>query len=160
MDDIQRMLIERECERLVLKFAQANDDWDHDGIADCFTEDCAFARPIDPTNPYRGRETLRAMFRDRPPRLGRHLMTNVFIHVDSGTEAHGRCYVTYLSTPDVDQPRPALAEPGIFVGWFDDRFVRTSEGWRIKERIGGMALRSGGEIPQVAPRPEPAMQEN
>jgi hypothetical protein len=160
MDNIQRMLIERECERLVLQFAQANDDWDHDGIADCFTEDCSFARPIDPDNPYRGRETLRAMFRDRPQRLGRHLMTNILIHVDSEEAAHGRCYVTYLSTPDVDQPRPALAEPGIFVGWFDDKFVRTAEGWRIAERKGGMALRSGGESPTIAPRPELATQEN
>jgi len=156
MDDLTRLIIEGECRRLVLAFAEANDDWDHDGVADCFVEDCSFARPIDPDNPYYGRETIRAMFRDRPKRLGRHLMTNILIHVDSETEAHGRSYVTYLSTPDVDQPRPALAEPGIFVGWFDDSFVRTEEGWRIKSRKGGMALRSGGEIPTVGPRPDAA----
>jgi ketosteroid isomerase-like protein len=156
MDDIERMLIERACQRLVLQFAQANDDWDHDGIAECFVEDASFARPIDPDNPYRGKETIRAMFRDRPQRLGRHLMTNILIHVDGPDAAHGRSYVTYLSTPDVDQPRPALAEPGIFVGWFDDKFVRTPHGWRISERKGGMALRSGGEIPTAGPRPDAA----
>jgi hypothetical protein len=159
MTDNYRLLIERACTRLVLQFAQANDDWDHDGIADCFTEDGSFARPIDPDNPYRGRETIRAMFRDRPKRLGRHLMTNIFIHVDSPGTAHGRSYITYLSTGDVDQPRPALAEPGIFVGWFDDEFALTADGWRIAARKGGMALRSGGEIPTVGPRPEPATQE-
>ena len=154
MDDTQKMLIERACERLVLQFAQANDDWDHDGIADCFTEDGSFARPIDPDNPYRGRETIRAMFRDRPKRLGRHLMTNIFIHVDGPDRAHGRSYITYLSTSEVDQPRPALAEPGINVGWFDDEFVKTGEGWRIAVRKGGMALRTGGDIPVVPPRPK------
>jgi hypothetical protein len=159
MDDIDKLLIERACTRLVLQFGQAVDDSDHDGAADCFTQDGSFARPIDPDNPYRGRETIRALFRDRPPRLGRHLLTNIFIHVDSDTAAHGRSYITYLSTADVDQPRPALAEPGIFVGWYEDRFVLTGEGWRIAERSAGMALRSGGEIPTVAPRSEPAKQE-
>ncbi len=159
MTDTDQMLIERACERLVLEFARAVDDWDHDGVADCFTEDGIFARPIDPDNPYRGRETIRALFRDRAPRLGRHLMSNVYIHVDSETRAHGRSYITYLSTADVDQPRPALAEPGIFVGFYEDRFERTAEGWRIAERMGGMALRSGGDIPSAAIAPKHATQE-
>jgi SnoaL-like protein len=159
MDDIEKLLIERACTRLVLQFAQANDDWDHDGLADCFTADGTFARPTDPTNPYRGRETIRTAFRDRPKRLARHLMTNIFIHVDSETRAHGRSYITYLSASDIDQPRPAVADPGISVGWFDDIFIRTDEGWRIASRDGEIVLRSGEELPAAAQQSETALQE-
>ena len=148
MDDIQRIVIEQACHRLVLEFAKYNDDLDHAALASLFTEDCVFARPLDPQYPYYGREAVHAIFRDRAPRLTRHVMTNILITVDSEDEAHGNSYVTMVSSPNADRSAPREGE-GIFFGSFDDVFVRTAAGWKIKSRHGNVALHQGGHVPKL-----------
>ncbi len=149
MDDLQRLAIERECQRLVLLFARSNDDWDHETLASLFAEDCTFARPLDPDHPYHGRAAVHAIFRDRKPRLTRHVMTNILIDVISPDEARGSSYVTMVSSAKVDGPSEG---EGIFFGGFDDEFVRTADGWKFKARRGHVALYQGGHIP-VLPVP-------
>ena len=148
MDDVARLAIEAACTRLVLEFAKYNDDLDHEALADLFVEDCVFARPLDPQYPYFGRDKVHAIFRDRPPRLTRHVMTNILITVDSADEAHGNSYVTMISSPNADRAEPREGE-GIFFGSFDDVFVRTSAGWKFKARHGNVALYQGGHVPKL-----------
>jgi hypothetical protein len=143
--------IERACARLVLQFAKYNDDLDHQALADLFVEDCVFARPLDPAHPYYGKDKVHAIFRDRKPRLTRHVMTNILIDVISPTEATGNSYVTMLSAPDPEAKWPREGE-GIFVGSFDDVFVKTAFGWKFKSRTGSVALHQGGHVP-VLPIP-------
>jgi hypothetical protein len=150
MDAIARLLIEEECRKLVLRFAKYNDDWDHEALAALFVEDSTFARPLDPDLPYYGRDRIHAIFRDRKPRLTRHVMTNILIDVVSADEARGSSYVTMLSSPDPDRKWPLPGE-GIFVGTFDDVFVRTEDGWKFKSRGGNVALYQGGEVPVIPP---------
>ncbi len=152
MDDLQRLLIERECQRLVLAFARSNDDWDHETLASLFAEDCVFARPLDPDHPYHGKAAVHAIFRDRKPRLTRHVMTNIVIDVISETEARGSSYVTMISSAGTEGPQPG---EGIFFGGFDDVFTRTAGGWKFRSRIGHVALYQGGHIP-VLPVPSDA----
>ena len=83
MDDLARLLIERECGRLPLLFARYADNGDHAALANLFTEDCEFARPFQPDHPFYGRDRVQAIFRDRPPILVRHLVTNVLLEVVS-----------------------------------------------------------------------------
>jgi hypothetical protein len=149
MDDLQRLMIERACQRLVLDFARFNDGWDHEALAALFAEDCEFARPLDPDHPYYGRAAVHAIFRDRKPRLTRHVMTNIVIDVISPDEARGNSYVTMISSPETEGAQPG---EGIFFGGFDDVFVRTADGWKFKSRIGHVALYQGGHIP-VLPVP-------
>ena len=153
MDELARLAIEAACRRLVIEFAIFNDDWDHEALAGLFVEDCEFARPLDPEHPYFGRDKVHAIFRDRKLRLTRHVMTNVLIDVVSADEARGKSYVTMLSSPHTDDwPREA---EGIFIGSFDDVFVRTGEGWKFKSRRGNVALYQGGHVP-VLPVPSDA----
>jgi 3-phenylpropionate/cinnamic acid dioxygenase small subunit len=133
----------------VLQFAKFNDDWDHEALAGLFAEDCEFARPLDPDHPYFGRDRVHAIFRDRKPRLTRHVMTNILIDAVSADEARGNSYVTMISSPETDAPQPG---EGIFFGSFDDVFVRTDAGWKFKSRKGNVALYQGGHIP-VLPVP-------
>lgn len=154
MDDLQRLMIERACQRLVLLFAKHNDDLDHAALADLFVDDCLFARPLDPQYPYHGRDAVHAIFRDRPARLTRHVMTNILVTVDSPDLAHGNSYVTMISSPNPDRSAPREGE-GIFFGAFDDVFVRTEAGWKFKERRGTVALYQGGHVP-VLPVPTDA----
>ena len=148
MDDIQRLVIEQACQRLVLEFAKYNDDLDHEGLASLFVEDCVFARPLDPQYPYYGRDAVHAIFRDRAARLTRHVMTNILVTVDSADQAHGNSYVTMISSPNADTSEPRAGE-GIFFGSFDDVFVRTDAGWKFKERRGNVALYQGGHVPKL-----------
>jgi hypothetical protein len=150
MDDLKRLAIEAACTRLVYEFARFNDYLDHESLANLFAEDCVFARPLDPEHPYYGKDKVHAIFRDRKPRLTRHVMTNVIIDVISETEACGSCYVTMVSSPNVENP-PYEGE-GIFIGGFDDEFVLTDDGWKFKSRIGNVALHQGGKVP-VLPVP-------
>jgi hypothetical protein len=150
MDDNQRLLIERACERLVLQFAQYNDYKDHDALEALFTEDCEFARPLDPTHPYYGRAAVAGIFRNRKPIMTQHVMTNILIEVVSEDEARGRSYVTMVSNPDPDRGTPKEGG-GIFFGAFDDVFVRTTDGWKFKSRHGSLALHQGGHVPQMPP---------
>jgi hypothetical protein len=147
--------IERACARLVLEFAKFNDDWDHEALAALFVEDCSFARPLDPAHPYYGRDKVHAIFRDRARRLTRHVMTNILITVVSATEARGNSYVTMMSAAHPDQPWPREGE-GLFIGSFDDVFVKTAEGWKFKSRIGNVALYQGGHVPAI---PMPSVDE-
>jgi len=147
--------IERACARLVLQFAKYNDDLDHEALAALFVEDCVFARPLDPAHPYYGRDKVHAIFRDRAARLTRHVMTNILIDVVSPDEARGNSYVTMMSAPDPAGPWPREGE-GLFIGSFDDVFVRTAQGWKFKSRIGNVALYQGGRVPVL---PIPTVQE-
>lgn len=147
--------IERACARLVLEFAKFNDDLDHESLASLFVEDCTFARPLDPTHPYYGRDKVHAIFRDRKARLTRHVMTNILITVVSETEATGNSYVSMMSAPDPDQPWPREGE-GLFIGSFDDTFVKTADGWKFKSRTGNVALYQGGHVPKI---PVPTIEE-
>ena len=149
MDSDKRLAIEAACTRLVYEFAKFNDGWDHESLAALFTDDCIFARPLDPDHPYHGRAAVHAIFRDRKPRLTRHVMTNVLIDVINKHEAKGSCYVTMISAPGTDGPQKG---EGIFFGGFDDEFVKTDDGWKFKSRIGHVALHQGGQIP-VMPVP-------
>lgn len=142
LSPLDRLAAEWACERLVKHFAQLNDQWDHDGIAALFVEDARFSRPLAPDDYLQGREAIHAMFRDRPKRLARHVMTTIVIDVTSPTTARGRSYLTYVSNPDGNTPAPAQAEPGLMFGQFDDEFVLTADGWRFQQRRGSVVLKT------------------
>lgn len=132
--------IEWECEQLVRRFANLNDERDHERLAALFTDSASFARPFDPDNPIVGQKNIMILFRDRPLRLSRHFMTNTVIDVISPTRAQGRSYLLFFSSMDAEAPRPVKAEPEIHIGQYDDVFVLTPSGWRFQERRGSLVL--------------------
>ena len=97
MELLERLAIERDCGRLPLLFARYADNGDHASLAQLFTEDCEFARPFQPDHPFFGRERVQAIFRDRPPILVRHIVTNVLVDVISPTEARGSNYLAMIA---------------------------------------------------------------
>ena len=133
MDDLARLLIERECGRLPLLFARYADNGDHASLAQLFTEDCEFARPFQPDHPFYGRTRVQAIFRDRPP--------------ISETEARGTNYLAMLSSHASTEPPQEAG--GLYVGGFEDHYVKTPGGWRFKSRYGHVALHQGGAMPQI-----------
>lgn len=149
MDDLARLLIERECGRLPLLFAKYADNGDHAALADLFTQDCSFARPFQPDYPFHGRDRVQAIFRDRPPILVRHIVTNVLVDVVSETEARGTNYLAMLSNHNSTEPPQEAG--ALYVGEFEDSYVRTADGWKFASRQGRVSLHLGGSMPNIPP---------
>ena len=129
MNQQERQAIEWECAKLIAHYANLVDASDWAAVAALYTEDAVFARPTSPDQPLVGREAILAAFRARPPRVTRHVCSNVVIEVDGADSATGvSAMVLYLAD------KPPLA------GSFHDRFRRTSEGWRFAERRGSVVI--------------------
>jgi len=128
VNEEDRRQVEADCTRLVAHYANLNDEARWDELAALYTEDAVMVRPTAPEAPLLGREAILAAFKGRAPRQARHLCTNVVISVEGPATARGRCAMVLLR-PDA----PPL------VGWFDDRFALTEDGWRFAERRGSLS---------------------
>ncbi|WEK45397.1 MAG: nuclear transport factor 2 family protein [Candidatus Andeanibacterium colombiense] len=149
MDDLARLLAEREIALLPLLFAKYADNGDHAALAALFTEDCSFARPFQPDHPFHGRDRVQAIFRDRPPILVRHIVTNVLVELVSDTAAKGTNYLAMLSShASVEPPQEAGA---LYVGGFEDEYAKTADGWKFAKRAGRVVLHQGGAMPNIPP---------
>ncbi len=85
---------------------------------------------------------MQAIFRDRPPILVRHIVTNVLVEVISKTEARGTNYLTMLSShASIEPPQEA---GGIYVGEFEDHYVKNEGEWQFQSRRGRVVLHMGG----------------
>jgi 3-phenylpropionate/cinnamic acid dioxygenase small subunit len=149
MKDSKRLRIEAECGKLPLLFAKYADNGDHESLARLFAKDCIFARPFQPDYPFYGRDKVQAIFRDRPPILVRHVISNVLIEVLSGKLARGTNYLTMLSSHASTEPPQEAG--GLYVGGFNDLYVKTGRGWKFKSRHGMVALHQGGAMPNIPP---------
>jgi ketosteroid isomerase-like protein len=126
----ERRAIEADCERLIKRYANLGDAEDWPAVAALYTADARFARPSQPGVFVEGREAILASFLARPPRAQRHVVANVLVDVEDGD--HARAFsVIVLYQGD--------AAP--LVGTFTDKLVRTGDGWRFAERVGGLDFR-------------------
>jgi hypothetical protein len=138
MDDLERLLAERACERLIVDYCRFVDFGEASRIADLFTEDGTWEGP---DLVMAGREDIRAGFLRREGvvrRVSRHVCTNVGIDVLSADEAVGLCYLVNYR---YDRKEAAVGDEAAvpsdvpkYVGDYHDRFRRTAEGWRFAER--------------------------
>jgi hypothetical protein len=127
MTDEERRAIEANCARLIALYANLNDAARWDEVAALYAEDGVMFRPTAPDKPTEGRAAILAAFKARPPRVTRHVCSNVVVDVESDTLARGESAMLLFT---------GAAEP--LVGSFHDRFVRTAEGWRFAERRGSL----------------------
>jgi hypothetical protein len=141
MTEAERLAIEWECSKLCHAFANYGDVNDFVSLANLFTIDGSMSRPSVPDVDITGRQAIIDAFGKRPALVIRHIVTNVQIEVLSETEARGFSLVLWLSAPQTDAPLPLLAGP-MQVGEFRDVYVKTTEGWKFKERKGQLVLRT------------------
>lgn len=135
MDELQRLLAERACERLVALYARCVDLRKGEGLGELFTEDGV----LDVTGtPLAGRAAIEAaLAAGIRGRLMRHVCTNVMVEVTGEDRATGTCYLTaYVQAPGDE----TLSLPAV-MGEYHDEFRRTAEGWRITHRHFQPALR-------------------
>jgi len=143
MTEDQQLAIAHQCERLIHLYYHLLDARDFERLAALYAEDGVLARPSDPTHPLSGRDIILREMKSRPATgMTRHLAANVVIDVVSPNEARGISYVVLYraSGERTTAAGYAIADPVQVVGTFDDRFIRTAEGWRFARRQGAIHL--------------------
>jgi hypothetical protein len=139
MDAMQQLLIEHACARLMNEFAILNDQGRFGDLADLFTDNAVYARPIAPDALIEGKSNIRATFESRPKeRVGRHIISNIIVDVQSPQRASGTCYAL-LYSGNADKPAEKFGLQAIapqLVGEYNDEFVLTPEGWKFQLRKG------------------------
>jgi ketosteroid isomerase-like protein len=140
MDANERMLIERDCERLVTDYCHLVDHGEAERIADLFTEDGVWKSP---EVTMEGREQVRKGFARRQAqagRMSRHVCNNLRIDVIDPDHAEGVVYLTLYRHDGEADRRVSPLEGPVMVGEYRDAFVRTPEGWRIARREIGVSF--------------------
>lgn len=128
MDEELRRLVDRQqIVDVTLAYTYALDAKDWDALDDVFTVDATAYL----TEELDGREAIKGRVRRALESLdlSQHLVANHDVRID-GDSAVCRCYL------QAQHVREAAPGPPNFIvaGRYDDRFVRTSVGWRIARR--------------------------
>jgi hypothetical protein len=133
MKQADRRTVEVACEALSISYARAVDFRDYDAFVGLFAED----GQLDTGKLLQGREAIANAMSQRPDTLrSRHILTNIFTDVLSDIEARG---ISYLTLYRHIGPESLTADPIGFegpagIGHYEDRFVKTSAGWKFKQR--------------------------
>ena len=143
---VERIEIERACERLTNAYVRALDLGDMNAAADCFAENGSMARPMNPGQVIQGREAVRTSLLTRPKTLlTKHLSTNVVIDVESRDAACGLSYLTMVATTPPEGAAPPFNSSGpIYFGEMQDRFIREKGVWKFLERRGSIQIKFAG----------------
>ena len=149
LSQLERIEIERACERLVYAYSRVLDVGDLSAAADLFAENGSMSRPMAPDQVIQGRETIRASLLTRPKTLlTKHLATNIMIEVESRDSARGISYLTMIATTPAQGAQPPFVSQGpIYFGQFVDRFVREQGEWKFLERRGSIQMKFSGAAP-------------
>jgi hypothetical protein len=136
LSEIEVLIIERACERLVLDFVDRSDRQDYEGLAGLFASDAVLVRPNGES--LAGPAAILKSYQSRPAgRITRHICTNIRVTVISPERARGISYAVVYSASANEPPESHFgvkAEARHMVGEFEDEFVRTPQGWRFANR--------------------------
>jgi hypothetical protein len=128
MNQIERLVAERACERLILDYAGLNDTGDWDAIVALYVDSGRMSRPTAPDSYIEGRDAILAAFKARPARVCRHICANIRVTVESETRATATSQILLYTGATL----PPL------VGSYADILQCTAQGWRFVERRGSL----------------------
>jgi ketosteroid isomerase-like protein len=134
VDDSERMLIERECERLVTSYCHYIDHGEAARVAELFSQD---GRWVSPELTMDGIEQVRRGFEQRQAntkRMSRHVCNNFRVDVEDANHAEGCVYLTLYRHDGEEGRALSPLEGPQMVGEYRDSFVRTKAGWRFSSR--------------------------
>ena len=135
MEPLERLLIERECERLVHAYCHVIDHGDAARVGEMFADDGVWKSPEVTRE---GRDAIAAAFAARQAntaRMSRHVCSTCLIDVVDADNARGLTYVTlYRHDGKPGRRLSPLDRLPEIVGEYRDTFVRTPAGWRFHTR--------------------------
>ena len=133
MTDVERLLAERACERLVMRYALAVNDWDLDAFTALFAQDAVWRRPE--VAPLTGHAQIRAFMESQPSdRTLRHVNGLCLVEVaDDGASARAVSQTTVYATSPAGPPPAKLSGPDMVVE-YRDRIIRQGDVWLFVRR--------------------------
>lgn len=142
MTDIETMLAEHACAKLITQYAALLDAGRWDDVAALYVADGRMSRPTAPDDFMEGRDAILASFTARPPRISRHVCINIQVNVLHDDQAMVTSQILLFTADAADDgglPVQSAAPP--MVGTYADRLVRMDAGWRFAERRGSLDFR-------------------
>jgi hypothetical protein len=134
MDDLSRLAIEHECQKLMSRYCNHLDHGESEAFAGLYAEDAVY-KPAAAPEPIVGRAAILDWARAYPKhRLGRHLSTNQVVEVEGPDRATGSSYAVVFREPD---PQAGVLSTRVVprsVVEYRDEFRRTDEGWLFASR--------------------------
>jgi ketosteroid isomerase-like protein len=132
ISDVERLMIERECEALSNSYAHYLDFVDADGLAGLFAEDGVWfpsGRRLE------GPKAIHDYWAAQAgrPYVTRHVMSNTRIEVIDRDHARGTAYLTMYRFDPAHPETIKSLEPAL-LGMMTDEYARTPQGWRFKQR--------------------------
>jgi SnoaL-like domain len=128
MTDLERLIAERACERLIVDYAALNDAGNWDAVAALYVPQGRMSRPTAPDDFIEGRDAILAAFKSRPPRTTRHICANIRVAIESDARASATSQILLFTAAD---KLP-------LVGSYADIFENTADGWHFVERRGSL----------------------
>jgi ketosteroid isomerase-like protein len=128
MDDLARLLAERACEQLIIRYAALNDAGDWEGVAALYADDGRMSRPTAPDDFIEGRDAILSAFKARPARSTRHICANISVKILNATQAKATSQILLFTG----------AGQAPLVGTYVDECVKTDSGWLFSERRGSL----------------------
>ncbi len=137
MEAIERLLIENECQKLILTYSELYDQGHWEALSDLFTVDALFISQLAPKDLLISRFAILENYRSTAKRVTQHVTTNIYIEVESDTKARSRSRILYSSnTESLLNTSLEKGHKEMRVGYFEDRLVLKETGWKFAERKG------------------------
>lgn len=139
INPVQRLLIERDCTRLLLTYAGLIDSGQVDRALDLFVEEAIL---IGPRNAMRldGITAIRAAFAGGSGKLLRHFVSNIMVDVVAPDRANVTANILlYTGEPAADGGLPRR-DADVVIGTSTDDLILTPCGWRFQERRGALCF--------------------
>jgi hypothetical protein len=139
MDDLNRLLAERACERLTCSYANLLDAYDYDNFLGLWSEDAVLNML---GREHKGRAAIRGWLGSREPDLVcRHLVTNMVTDVIDDGHAKGFCYTISYRVRGWRGREPGPLEDPTFIVQYHSEFRKDpARGWLFSRRDVGAAL--------------------
>jgi hypothetical protein len=133
------------CRSLILEFAARIDNGQTSTLGELMIADASFARPTAPDVVINGTQNILAAFSMRPKTMvTQHLNLNIRIRLTGPDTAEGDSVVMLFIANGDDELVPGKGRKAgsPLLGTWKDSFVRTSDGWRFKDRRGAVTMHS------------------
>ena len=135
MEDLEQLLIERHCQRLMANYCLYLDDRKTEAFLDLFVDEGVWIMMNDPPLELAGREAIRRFVEARPTRkINRHLMQNPQVTVLSADEATGFSIGLVVDGPRQGDILPVPLNGIELLVEYRDRFRKGPAGWRFVRR--------------------------
>lgn len=128
MSPDEQTLIRMACTDLVARFHHHIDRFEDEKAAALFSGDGVWEHK---TGDLRGPAEVLRYLAGKRRLLTMHVISNIAIDVIDASRATGRAYYTYYSG---SSPAPAPAGPPDALGYYEDEFTLTADGWRFHRR--------------------------